>query len=100
MAIRSDEPEMITGGGMIVVVPMRVVLWTMSAVIVALVSGYLYLLGRLGNAVVDLGREIDRPEPFMRRSSPRRIRKRSSLSSLPVISIYPVFPLATQQHSQ
>ena len=57
MAARSDEPAMITGGGMIVV-PMRVVLWTMGALIVALVSGYLYLLGWLGNQVVNLGREV------------------------------------------
>ena len=57
MAIRSDEPEMIKGGGMIVV-PMRVVLWTMSAVIVALVFGYLYLLGWLGSEVVDLIRDV------------------------------------------
>ena len=61
--------------------------------IVALFFGYLYLLGWLGNEVVDLGREIERPEPFMKRRSQRRNRKRSSLSSLPTISIYPVFPL-------
>ena len=57
MAARSDELALITGGGTIVV-PMRVVLWTMGAVIVALVSGYLYLLGWLGNQVVNLGREV------------------------------------------
>ena len=48
---------MITGGGMIVL-PMRVVLWAMGAVIVAHVSGYLYLLGWLENEVVNLGREV------------------------------------------
>ena len=57
MAARNDEPAVITGGGMIVV-PMRVVLWTMGAVIVALVSGYLYLLGWLGSEVVDLIRDV------------------------------------------
>ena len=57
MAARSDEPATITGGGTIMV-PMRAVLWTMGAVIVALVSGYLYLLGWLGSEVVDLIRDV------------------------------------------
>ena len=57
MATRRDEPAIISGGGTIAV-PMPVVLWTMGAVIVALVSGYLYLIGWFGNEVVNLGREV------------------------------------------